>query len=59
MKATIETCGKQYSVEEIENKFSVEKVTKDFFEKYKENFIPTGFKSGAKEDYLFKLAKVY
>ena len=28
-------------------------------EKYKENFIPTGFKSGAKEDYLFKLAKIY
>ena len=28
-------------------------------EKYKENFIPTGFKSGAKEDYLFKLAKLY
>ena len=27
-------------------------------EKYKENFIPKGFKSGAKEDYLFKLAKI-
>jgi len=28
-------------------------------ERYKENFVPSGFKSGAKEDYLFKLAKVY
>lgn len=28
-------------------------------ERYKENFIPMGFKSGAKEDYLFKLAKIY
>lgn len=27
-------------------------------EKYKENFIPKGFQSGAKEDYLFKLAKI-
>lgn len=27
-------------------------------EKFKENFIPMGIKSGAKEDYLFKLAKV-
>ena len=30
---------KKYSVEEIEEKFSVEKVTKDFFEKYKENYL--------------------
>lgn len=28
-------------------------------ERYKENFIPMGFKSGANEDYLFKLAKIY
>ncbi len=28
-------------------------------EKFKENFIPRGFQSGAKEDYLFKLAKIY
>ena len=28
-------------------------------EKFKENFIPKGFQSGAKEDYLFKLAKIY
>lgn len=27
-------------------------------ERFKENFIPTGFKSGAKEDFLFKLANV-
>ena len=27
-------------------------------EKYKENFIPIGLQCGAKEDYLFKLAKV-
>jgi len=27
-------------------------------EKYKENFIPKGLKCGAREDYLFKLAKV-
>ena len=27
-------------------------------EKFKENFIPKGLQSGAKEDYLFKLAKV-
>lgn len=35
----LENNKKQYSVEEIENKFSVEKVTKDFFEKYKENYL--------------------
>ena len=35
----LENNTKQYSVEEIENKFSVEKVTKDFFEKYKENYL--------------------
>lgn len=28
-------------------------------EKYKENFIPTGFHSDTKDDYLFKLAKLY
>src|SRR5574344_640927 len=27
-------------------------------EKFKENFIPTGLKSGAKEDYLYKLANI-
>jgi len=27
-------------------------------EKFKENFIPTGLKSGTKDDYLFKLAKI-
>ncbi len=27
-------------------------------EKFKENFIPKGLQSGAKEDYLFKLAKI-
>ena len=30
--------GKKYSIDEIEEKFSVEKVTKDFFERYKENY---------------------
>ena len=29
----------KYSIEEIEEKFSVEKVTKDFFERYKENYL--------------------
>ena len=28
-------------------------------ERFKDNFIPTGFKTGAKEDYLYKLAKLY
>ena len=28
-------------------------------EKFKENFIPKGLQCGAKEDYLFKLAKIY
>ncbi len=28
-------------------------------EKFKENFIPKGLQLGAKEDYLFKLAKIY
>lgn len=28
-------------------------------ERYKENFIPMGFKTGAKDDYLYKLAKLY
>lgn len=31
--------NKQYTIEEIEEKFSVEKVTKDFFENYKENYL--------------------
>lgn len=35
----LESNHKQYSVEEIEEKFSVEKVTKDFFEKYKDNYL--------------------
>lgn len=35
----LENNNKQYSIEEIEEKFSVEKVTKDFFEKYKENYL--------------------
>lgn len=35
----LENNNKQYSIEEIEDKFSVEKVTKDFFEKYKENYL--------------------
>lgn len=35
----IENNEKQYTVEEIEEKFSVEKVTKDFFENYKENYL--------------------
>lgn len=35
----LENNTKKYSVEEIEEKFSVEKVTKDFFEKYKENYL--------------------
>ncbi len=30
---------KKYSIDEIEEQFSVEKVTKDFFEKYKENYL--------------------
>lgn len=35
----IENNSRKYSVEEIEEKFSVEKVTKDFFERYKENYL--------------------
>lgn len=35
----LENNSKKYSIEEIEEKFSVEKVTKDFFEKYKENYL--------------------
>ena len=35
----LENNTKKYSVGEIEEKFSVEKVTKDFFEKYKENYL--------------------
>lgn len=35
----LENNNKQYSIEEIEDKFSVEKVTKDFFENYKENYL--------------------
>ena len=35
----LENNNKQYSIEEIEEKFSVEKVTKDFFENYKENYL--------------------
>ena len=31
--------NKQYTIEEIEEKFSVEKVTKDFFENYKESYL--------------------
>ena len=35
----LENNNKLYSIEEIEDKFSVEKVTKDFFENYKENYL--------------------
>ena len=35
----LENNTKQYSIEEIEEKFSVEKVTKDFFERYKDNYL--------------------
>lgn len=35
----LENNRKKYTVEEIEEKFSVEKVTKDFFERYKENYL--------------------
>ncbi len=35
----LENNTKKYSIEEIEEKFSVEKVTKDFFEKYKDNYL--------------------
>lgn len=35
----LENNTKKYTVEEIEEKFSVEKVTKDFFERYKENYL--------------------
>lgn len=35
----LENNEKQYSIDEIEEKFSVEKVTKDFFERYKENYL--------------------
>lgn len=35
----LENNNKKYSIKEIEEKFSVEKVTKDFFEKYKENYL--------------------
>ena len=35
----LENNNKQYSIEEIEGKFSVEKVTKDFFENYKDNYL--------------------
>ena len=35
----LENNEKKYSIDEIEEKFSVEKVTKDFFERYKENYL--------------------
>lgn len=35
----LEKNDKKYTIEEIEEKFSVEKVTKDFFENYKENYL--------------------
>lgn len=35
----LENNTKHYSIEEIEDKFSVEKVTKDFFERYKDNYL--------------------
>ena len=35
----LENNDKKYSIEEIEDKFSVEKVTKEFFENYKENYL--------------------
>ena len=35
----LENNSKHYSIEEIEEKFSVEKVTKDFFEIYKDNYL--------------------
>ena len=35
----LEKNDRYYSIEEIEEKFSVEKVTKDFFERYKENYL--------------------
>ncbi|MCR5145935.1 MAG: Eco57I restriction-modification methylase domain-containing protein, partial [Clostridia bacterium] len=35
----LENNEKKYTIEEIEEKFSVEKVTKEFFENYKENYL--------------------
>lgn len=57
-------CGK---LENICDKNRIERIVTDYIsgmtdryaiEKYKENFIPTGFHSSAKDDYLYKLANI-
>lgn len=48
----IENNTKKYSVDELEEKFSVEKVTKDFFEKYKENYLKLKEKLEENEEFL-------
>lgn len=53
----LENNTKQYSVEEIENKFSVEKVTKDFFEKYKENYLALKENLEMNEEFLSEASR--
>ena len=53
----LENNKKQYSVEEIENKFSVEKVTKDFFEKYKENYLALKENLEMNEEFLSEASR--
>lgn len=48
----IENNTKKYSVDELEEKFSVEKVTKDFFEKYKENYLKLKEKLEDNEEFV-------
>lgn len=48
----LENHNKQYSIEEIEDKFSVEKVTKDFFEKYKDNYLKLKETLEANEEFV-------
>lgn len=48
----LENNNKQYSIEEIEEKFSVEKVTKDFFENYKENYLKLKETLEANEEFI-------
>lgn len=48
----IENNTKKYSIEELEEKFSVEKVTKDFFEKYKENYLKLKEKLEENEEFV-------
>ncbi len=48
----------EYKIERIVTDYISGMTDRYAVEKYKENFIPKGLQSGAKEDYLFKLAKI-